>query len=356
MNKKRKEKKKILFVTPSFQSFIVNDINLLGKKYEVKLNHYNWKNKKLAPYFLLKQFITLLVSTFQYKFIVVSFGGYWSLFPTVFGKIYRKKVFIILHGTDCASIPELSYGSLRIPLLKAFCGLSYKLATTLLPVSKSLVSTNLTFYDAIRDKDQGLLSHFKSLKTPISVIHNGLDQNFWSLGTPRQKNRYTFIAVISQDQYYLKGADLITQVAVDFPASKFYIAGMEKPEFAKDHAENLIFLGKIPPEELKEWYQKTEFYFQLSIFEGFGCALAEAMLCGCIPIGSNVNHIPNIIGENGFILNRKDSIELSIIIHECLNLENKEKISLDCRNQIIKNFTLEKREKKIYGFLESQNL
>ena len=42
-------------------------------------------------------------------------------------------------------------------------------------------------------------------------------------------------------------------------------------------------------EKLRNYYSKSQFHFQLSMYEGFGLALCEAMLCRCIPIGSSVN-------------------------------------------------------------------
>lgn len=79
-------------------------------------------------------------------------------------------------------------------------------------------------------------------------------------------------------------------------------------------SKNLKFLGRLSQQELSHWYRKVTFYFQLSLFEGFGCALCEAMLSGCIPIGSNVNNIPQIIAKNGEILNVKCEKELVDLI------------------------------------------
>lgn len=40
--------------------------------------------------------------------------------------------------------------------------------------------------------------------------------------------------------------------------------------------------------------------------EGLPNTLCEAMLCGCIPVGSEVNGIPLAIGETGFVIKKKD--------------------------------------------------
>jgi glycosyltransferase involved in cell wall biosynthesis len=350
---KQVKKEKILFVAPSFQSFVLNDIKILEERYHVLLDKHPWQRKLFAPYYLCCQFFHLLVAAFSAKFIVVSFGGYWSYLPALLGKIYGKQVFIILHGTDCASIPEICYGSLRIPLLRYFCKRSYEMATCLLPVSESLIATKLGFNPAIRSANQGILNHFPGLKTPYHVIHNGLDADFWQIDTTTTRVRRRFFAVISSGQYALKGADLIVATAPLFIDCHFYIAGMGLPTELKNTPENVTFLGKLNPKDLLNWYQSSTFYLQLSSFEGFGCALVEAMLCGCIPIGSNVNHIPQIIGKSGFILEKKEVKAFQALINQCLEMNITEELHEAIRKRMADSYTLSIRSKKLHLFLAS---
>jgi glycosyltransferase involved in cell wall biosynthesis len=70
------------------------------------------------------------------------------------------------------------------------------------------------------------------------------------------------------------------------------------------------------------------------------------MLCGCIPIGSNVAAIPKIIGEAGFILNKKDINELKELVDIAVGA-NKSTLSKQARKQIIADFPKNEREKLI---------
>ena len=344
-----KHKKNIILVTPFLSSFIKNDIAILETEYKVTINTYNWKNKTLAPWFLLLQFFFLLFKLSRASRVVVEFGGYWSVLPSVLGKLFGVPVFIILHGTDCASIPELNYGSLRKKYIKKGCQVSYKNATKLLPVSESLVYVENSFQKDISNR-QGYKQFFPEIKTPYEVVFNGIDEDYWKTSQKNIKEEKSFLAVFSEDQFYLKGGDMIFEVAEMFPNCKFRIVGISE-EYHADKPENVELLGRLSLDGLKEQYQKSQFYFQLSVIEGFGVALCEAMLCECIPLGSSVNFIPEIIGDTGFILKEKDVELLSQIVSNALEVENKKKLGEDARKRIISNFSFDERRKKLLSVL-----
>lgn len=345
------KKPKILFVTPSFQSFITNDIQILSEDYEVVVNSYSWRNKRLASLFLMQQFFFIQRNIFSVKFIFISFGGYWSFFPTLLGKIFGKPAFIVLHGTDCAAIPELNYGSLRIPILKWVCKKSYEWATLLFPVSDSLVKTENDYFVKSKKIRNGFQHHFPEIKTEFHIIPNGLDIAFWQADKNIHREEKSFLTVMSPDQFLLKGGDLICDMAGKFPDFRFYFAGLDRPKNQIDLPENVFFLGKLSPFQLRGLYSKTRFYFQLSVYEGFGCALCEAMLCGCIPIGSKVNILPDIIGQSGYILDHRDSELLYKLMNRALISEENKTFEGIARERIVLDYTLEKRRKQLLYFL-----
>jgi len=57
----------------------------------------------------------------------------------------------------------------------------------------------------------------------------------------------------------------------------------------------------------------------LSNFEGFGVAICEAMLCKCVPIVSDVNFLPEIIGDSGFVLRKRDKKMLIVLLEEAMS-------------------------------------
>ena len=79
---------------------------------------------------------------------------------------------------------------------------------------------------------------------------------------------------------------------------------------------NIRVVGKERPEALVQLYNTHEYYLQLSSSEGFPNALGEAMACGCVPIGSAVGAIPEIIGYTGLLLERKELGTLQTLIQD----------------------------------------
>lgn len=342
---------KILYVTPSMQSFVKNDLAILSKHYRVKLIHQPWADKRLAPLNFIRQFFAMLFGIWGAKVILVNFGGYWAFWGVVFGKVFGKKVFIVTHGTDCAAIPEIGYGSLRIGLLRKICEFTYARADAIFPVSESLIETELGFDPRITSRKQGLLAHFPNLNVPMETIYNGLDETQWLLPERPQRRKNSFITVLSPSQFTLKGGDLILEIAGQFPDCSFYFAGVKSSQIALKSPTNVHFLGYLDPKALMKWYQECEFYFQLSSFEGFGCALCEAMLCGTIPIGADTNHIPTIVGEAGFVLRKKNLPEAKKLVNQALQSSNKAELSLTSRRQIEANYSLKSREQKLIASL-----
>ena len=110
-------------------------------------------------------------------------------------------------------------------------------------------------------------------------------------------------------------------------------------------------MGKLSPKELNLWYSKTQFYLQLSNTEGFGVALCEAMLCECIPIVSDVNFLPTIIGDSGFVLKKRNSDMLIELIRKVLK-SNLIHLELIARKQIVDEFSISKRKHMLLSVLK----
>ena len=85
------------------------------------------------------------------------------------------------------------------------------------------------------------------------------------------------------------------------------------------------------------YLQTHRYYLQLSVMEGFPNALGEAMACGCVPIGSNVSGIPELIGDTGIVITKKNVVYLERSI-QLLMEQDFSQASLKARARVEKYF------------------
>lgn len=331
----------IIYTFPIRTAFIDRDLEMISPTMRIKALEFTQSPVKLPFYFLLQffQLFWFLPKTTQY---LCFFGGYHSVLPVWFGKTFGKKCTIQAGGTDCINMPEIGYGNFRKKWLRIATVYSFKNCSLILPVAEALVKQDYSYDPEISPK-QGLLNLIPSLKTPIQVIPNGFDTDFWKdLGTPRTP--FSFISVATgtsnSSRAKVKGYDLIEILAANHPVWLFTLAGDEQ---YKPLNSNVKVLGKQNPESLRTLYNQHQFYLQLSTSEGFPNALGEAMACGCVPIGSAVGAIPEIIGSAGLILSRKDPQELEILLKTGFETDL-EFLRKSARTQIVGNFPFKKRQ------------
>jgi glycosyltransferase involved in cell wall biosynthesis len=345
--------RQLIYLYPDTAAFIRKDVEILSRHFEVLSFELNWKKNSQIPINLLKQAIFLLRHLKRSEAVFVMFGGYWSLFPSLLGKLFGRPVFIILGGADCVSFPEYNYGSLRKPFLKFIIGLSYKLCTRLLPVDGSLIANEYTYDPEIRQRKQGYLNFFPALKTPYTVIYNGFDPDSLNPeGIEKDENLFITIAKVDDIvRMRIKGIDLVIELAKRIPDHKFVVIGMDKSftETLGVIPDNIIIHSFLSFNEFRSILLKSRYYLQLSISEGFPNALCEGMLCECIPIGSRVGATASIVGDDRLIADRKDVAEIEKMIRKIISYSTSDKNALgkNARKRILDNFTLQLREKAL---------
>lgn len=330
-----------------YATFVKRDIEILQKEFQVSNYHFNTSTKYLLPFVFFKQFFYLIFNFYKFKHIVIQSSGYISFLPVIFSKLFNKSVVIIAIGTDCAKLPEINYGAHIKPILSWFTRFSFRHASLILPVHKSL-EKSMYSYIPVKFPNQGIRSFDKKIKTEIIEMVNGYDTNKWK-NLDLERTDHSFLTVtfaLDEVGHYRKGIDLIVELAKQFPNYNFTIVGKV---FLKNKCpKNIKLIQNLTQTELLKVYNQHQYYLQLSMFEGFPNALCEAMLCGCIPIGSNVAGIPDIIGESGYILKQKNNIDLIELIN---TLSNNNLKPIDARNQIKTRFPLERRENEFISHL-----
>ena len=342
------DKDTVLMMYVGFATFVKRDITILKNEFIVDTYHFNTSSKYLLPIAFIKQFFFLLFFFSKYKSIIIQSSGYVSFLPVLFGKLFKKPIVIIAIGTDCAKLPEINYGAHIKPVLSWFTRFSFAKASLILPVHKSLEESTYSYIN-VQYPNQGIRSFCKNIKTPIIEMVNGYDLDKWQLLSEKRKNNSFLTVTFALDEvgYYRKGIDMIVALAKLYPKYNFTIIG--KIFLKEPRPKNITLIENLPQNELLLVYNKHQYYLQLSMFEGFPNALCEAMLCGCIPIGSNVAGIPDIIGSAGYILMKK---EISALQNLILKLDSNNILPKDVRNQIAINFSLKRREQELVNHIK----
>jgi len=325
-------------------TFVKRDVEILSASYKVKELHFNATPKFKTPLAFLVQFFYLLSKGFFIDKVICQSAGYLSFLPSLLSKFMPFTCYIIAIGTDSAKLPEINYGHFTKPLLAWFARVSFKSAHVILPVHKSLHQCDYS-YDDIAFKKQGFGNFIPKLKTPIIEVVNGYKHKLFELNIPfteRPKDFLTVAVKLNRAAYYRKGLDLILKAALKLPAKTFTVVSEFEP--LDEIPPNVTIVKTVTQKKLVSMYNNHKFYLQLSMFEGFPNALCEAMLCGCIPIGSRVAAIPEIIADTGFILENKNQDQLDSLLRTAAGNNHD---STKPRNRILDNFPIERRAKEL---------
>ncbi|MEZ5172503.1 MAG: glycosyltransferase family 4 protein [Bacteroidia bacterium] len=227
------------------------------------------------------------------------------------------------------------------------------MSDAIISVDESLIQTDSS-YSTSHSSKQGIRIHCKQSTSDIEVIYNGYSSNFWQK-LPESNLQGDIISVSAglseRRRFILKGIDLLFELAVRKPEIKITVVGSHKLPEGIIKPANVTIVGNASPELLRELYSGHTYYAQLSISEGFPNAICEAMLCECIPIGSNVAAMPKIIGKEGYLLHKRSIDDLENLI----NLANKEwsMKSFSPRKRIMEHFSIETRKERMLEFIRN---
>jgi glycosyltransferase involved in cell wall biosynthesis len=230
-------------------------------------------------------------------------------------------------------------------------------ATHILPNHRSLLYHE-NFYYTPEGKKDGINYYIPDLKTAMTIIPNGIntDRYFRDPGISKEPDRILTVGSMGSTFDFLnKGFDLFTELAKRNPHLKFTIIGVNElflpwmnANYQVGSISNLelvYFTGEY--DLLLKHYNRAKVFVQASITEGMPNTLGEAMLCECIPVGSNVNGIPDAMGGTGVIVYRRSVEELETAVKKALTMNT----GADARQYILTNFSYAVRKEKLLSVL-----
>jgi glycosyltransferase involved in cell wall biosynthesis len=346
-------KQKILFIKHADSSFIATDQQILETRYRVVLF---LTGPGSGGFWFLKRMISLcwflLRNAHGASAFVAWFGDYHSAVMVFFGLLLHKKRVIFAGGQDAICYPELQKGVYCKKLRSCCVKFAFSHATHIIPNHASLIFHENFYYSSTGKKD-GIRHYIPRIKTPMTVIPNGISTTAFFREPAIRKDPALVLTVGtmgSKADFLNKGFDLFTELARRNPGLKCIMTGVGKPfmswieeNYRVQSIPNLEICLASPPQVLFEQYNRATVFVQASITEGMPNALGEAMLCECIPVGSAVNGIPDVIGKTGVIVGKRDVAELEKAVLAALTLNT----GADARQHILNNFTFAIREKRL---------
>lgn len=319
------KKIKLLFIYPHLSSFIERDLTILKEEFEVIPFQYRGKKDLFR---LLKYALTtdLNVSWF-------SLG--YATSAVLFSKIFRKKSIIIAGGWDVVSLPEIGYGAMIGKKRIRKTSYALRKANKIIAVSESTKNWVLKWVE----------------RDDIITLYHGFDTEKFVPKGPKENMVISVGKLTDEVMIRVKGLETYAKAAELMPDVKFVLIGEHNPKVAEIWREkgpqNLKIVDFLSAEKLVQFYQKAKVYAQLSYQESFGCALAEAMLCECVPVVTRRGAIPEVVGDVGFYADYGDAKDTADKIKDALISDK----GGEARDRIKTLFPLDKRKKKLTKIL-----
>jgi glycosyltransferase involved in cell wall biosynthesis len=90
---------------------------------------------------------------------------------------------------------------------------------------------------------------------------------------------------------------------------------------------NIRLIGKVPYEDMINWYASADFILSTSYYESAGQSVCEGMSCGCIPIVTDIPSFRKMTdqGRVGLLFKAGSKESLGTALEECISLDRMEK-------------------------------
>ncbi len=341
--------KNITFIYSVERSFVKSDI-FIFEALGYNVSKIFSRPYKSGVYFLCNRF-TEFIKSMMYiprsKIVISWFNDYHSLIPILISKIFFKKSIIIIGGYDAIVDKENSHGVFYKKNIRSkIARLNYSLVSEVWVVHKSLIKgcDNAAKKFSIIS---GVETFIKNKNLKIKEINTGYDSRYWTFDETMKKSGILTVAFFSDKRVInIKGLDKFNKLASLLPSEQFLIVGEVGIDIA-EHIKlepNVKVLGVQNKDQIKSLYQKSKFYFQGSRLEGLPNSLCEAMLCGCLPIGSKVFGIPDAIGSTGILFDNEEDLKK---VATYVNSTFGKKEFKNARKRIKEKFSLMSRIEKI---------
>jgi glycosyltransferase involved in cell wall biosynthesis len=259
-------------------SFVVKDLEILRQSHQVQPLEF----RGLKDLRALWQGVKWCDITFSW------FGKLHAFFAVFFSKLLGKKSVVVAGGDDVAYEPEIRYGMFSY-WWKKWCPLFvFRYVDLILSVSEF--------------NRHETVNNARANPARVRLLYHGFDATKWrQVGAAVEKESLVLtVGRVTEETFRKKGLNLFVESAKCLPDVPFILVGPCQgsaiDRLRKKSPSNVTFTGGLYGDDLVRIYSRAKVYVQLSVHESFGCSVAEAMLCECVPVVSRRAPLPEVVG------------------------------------------------------------
>jgi glycosyltransferase involved in cell wall biosynthesis len=266
--------------------------------------------------------------------VVFGWHAAWNtLAALTLARRMRRPSVLVIGGFDTASVPEIGYGNQQDRVRRWRSRLTIAQADRLI--------TNSQFLQDEIERNLGIPPD------RVKAVYHGLADRF---GEPEAGQRdgvrvALTVGVVHRWNLERKGHRVFVEAAHELPDVEFVLAGRWEDgaidELRARAAPNVRFTGYLTDEQLDREFRRAGAYVQASWHEGFGLAVAEAMLAGAVPVVTEAGALPEVVGDTGVRIGAVAPGEVAAGVRHALELGPTE--GARARARVLERFPLEAR-------------
>ncbi len=216
----------------------------------------------------------------------------------------------------------------------------------------------------------------KAISVPdekIKIVYPGIDVDFFSPNKIFHNNiRILFVGRFDREKGLSLLLNVFKKLISEIKNMELWIVGPMRSgndyEFAKamEKTYPVKIIGQVNRSDLPNIYNQCDIFcapsrdkkkFGMKVWEEqFGAVFVEAMACGLPVVSTNCGAIPEIIGENNFIIDQNSEIELYEALKKLVLDDSIRKyISNENRHRAKELFDIKKQQEKLEKLLLNLN-
>jgi len=312
---------RVLYVHSRKASFVALDRAILAERFEIEDLYQPGR---------LPNPVRVVGGVLRADVVFGWFASWHTFFPITLAWLLRKPSVLIVGGFDTANMPDIGYGHQR--------GGMRRWASRWIMRRAGRLITNSAYSLSEIERNTPIP------RAQVTVVHHGVPDPFGEAPASKERVALT-VGAVDRSTLVQKGQIPFVEAARELPDVRFVLAGRwlddAIDELRAVAPANVEFTGWLSDSDLHDAYRRSAVYVQASRHEGFGLAVAEAMLAGCVPVVMNATAMPEVVDDAGVLLDSTRPEDVAAGVRRALELGPA--VSPLARERILTSFPMESR-------------